>query len=156
MPGKLRCNKIDLNDKTSAEKVLKALANVEKRCYDLIVYDRYCFKVNGEDVPTEAGWYVILDNKDQPLYVGETKNLDYRLNTNDGSRDNFANPQRSSDSERNFIKKFNQIGVIPELKVFIITESELATKLGIHDKLSDLDRKNIEKLINLYRYTLFK
>ena len=156
MPGKLRCNKIDLNDKTAVEKVLKALANVEKRCYDLMIHDRYHFRLKGGVVPTESGWYVILDNKDQPLYVGEAKNLDYRLNTNDGSKDNFANPQRQSDPERDFIKKFNQIGAIPELKVFIITERELATKLGIHDKLPNLDRKNIEKLINLYRYTLFK
>jgi len=156
MPGKVRCNKIDLNDKTVVVKVLKALADVEKRCYDLMVYDQYYFRIKGGDVPTESGWYVILDNKDLPLYVGEAKDLNNRLNTNDGSRDNFANPQRQSDPERNFIKKFNQIGVIPELKVSIITERGLATKLGIHDKLPDLDRKNIEKIINLYRYTLFK
>ncbi|MEW6375155.1 MAG: GIY-YIG nuclease family protein [Thermodesulfobacteriota bacterium] len=54
-------------------------------------------------LPTESGLYIIL-NGTSPIYVGKAEDLNKRLNTENGSRDQFANPQRSSDIEGNFIK----------------------------------------------------
>ena len=111
----------------------------------------YYFQVTGSQLPNEAGWYIILDGT-QPLYVGKADNLDARLNTNDGSRDNFGNNKRQSDAERNFIKRFIEIGVIATPRVCIIRRSELAAAVQIsEDRLTDTDAGNIEKIINLMR-----
>lgn len=103
-------------------------------------------------LPSEKGWYVILDFNSKPLYVGQADDLNARLNTDDGSRDNFGNPKRSSDTERNLIKKILELRIFNGLKVCIIEESALCLELGLDpDVLTDLDRKNVEKLINIFR-----
>ena len=88
--------------------------------------------MTGSHLPGEAGWYIILEGT-QPLYVGKTGNLDARLNTDNGSRDNFGNNKRQSDSERNFIKKFIEIGAFVTPRVCIIRKSELAAVIGISE-----------------------
>lgn len=62
------------------------------------------------------------------------------------ARDQFANPQRSSDIERNFIKKYTELGLIQPLRVCIITE----TSLDI-EPLTDVDHGNMEKHLNIWR-----
>ena len=95
-------------------------------------------------LPVESGWYIILcDNS--PIYVGKAENLNGRLNTENGSRDQFANPLRSSDIERNFIKKYTELGLIQPLRVCILRESSLDVPM------TDLDRNNIEKHLNIWR-----
>jgi hypothetical protein len=96
-------------------------------------------------LPTESGWYIIL-NGTSPIYVGKAEDLNKRLNTENGSRDQFANPKRSSDIERNFIKKYTELGLIRPLRVCIVSESGL----GI-PALTDLDRGNMEKHLNIWR-----
>ena len=94
---------------------------------------------------------IILDST-QPLYVGKTNNLNARLNTDNGSRDNFGNHARTHYPMRNFIKKFMGIGAIEAPRVCIIRKSKLAAALGMPDsRLSELDVGNIEKVINLTR-----
>ena len=96
-------------------------------------------------MPAEAERYVLL-NGTIPLYVVVTDNLNKRLNTSNGSRDNFANQTRPSDAERNFIKKFCNTGVITALRVLIIRESSVSA-----NRLQKLDRKNVEKVLSLFR-----
>jgi len=57
------------------------------------------FSTLPETLPAEAGWYVIVADG-RPVYVGEADSLNGRLNSDNGSRDNFMNPQRTSDPER--------------------------------------------------------
>jgi hypothetical protein len=53
--------------------------------------------------------------------------------------------QRTSDPERNFIKKLSVEGIFPELAVWFVTEKDLSSRVGIKVPLSNLDRGNIEK-----------
>lgn len=72
------------------------------------------FKTIDRQPPEEKGWYIILHDG-KAIYVGIADNLNSRLNSDNGSRDNFGNPKRSP------------------------------------NELTDLDRKNIEKLIDVFR-----
>ena len=121
----------------------------ESKFYDLHISKKYYFKLDKE-ITTNPGWYIIFEN-DSSLYVGKAQNLNSRLNTENGSRDQFANPQRTSDPERNLIKKFSEIGMFNELRVLPINEETLCKKLGLEFPLSDLDRNNIEKFINIFK-----
>jgi hypothetical protein len=95
MPGRLRCDRINLNDQQAVIALLEALAKeASKRSnlHELQVQGRYYFGVSDGVAPASPGWYVICDENRRPLYVAEADNLDKRLNSRDGSRDNFANP----------------------------------------------------------------
>jgi len=88
----------------------------------------------------------------KPLYAGKADDLNKRLNTNNGSIDNFANKRRKADSERNFLKKFAELNILLNLRVCIIKERDVCLELNIDpNTLTDLDRKNVEKLINIFR-----
>ena len=96
------------------------------------------------------GWYIIYDENYGVLYVGVAEDLNKRLNTKDGTRDNFANPKRLFDPERNFIKKFIILGIIRP-KVICIREKDFLEISDIKtQRLSKLDRKNIEKFIRIF------
>ena len=110
---------------------------------------KYYFKLD-EEITINPGWYIIFE-KDNALYVGKAQNLNSRLNTENGSRDQFANPQRQSDPERNLIKKFSDLGIFNELKVLPINEETICKKMELEFPLSDLDRNNIEKFINIFK-----
>jgi len=145
--GILKCGNIDFNDTKQIKAIqtrIKLMLEDPKNYYPLEHTKHYYFS-SPASLPTESGWYIIL-NGTLPIYVGKAENLNKRLNTGDGSRDQFANPQRSSDIERNFIKKYAELGLIRPLRVCIITESSL----GIQP-LTDLDRSNMEKHINIWR-----
>ena len=145
--GILKCGTIDFNNTNQVQAlqakiqfILEDLTNY----YPLNHTKRYYFST---PVPLsmEAGWYIIL-NGNLPIYVGKAENLNKRLNTENGSRDQFANPQRSSDIERNFIKKYTELGLIHSLRVCIITESSLGL-----ETLTEVDRGNMEKHLNIWR-----
>lgn len=157
MPGILRCNLIKLNEKEIVEKLKKIIKEIisESNSYQIQVSKKYYFKLD-KDITKNLGWYAILDGNKQPLYVGKADNLNSRLNTQNGSRDNFANPKRKSDPERNFLKKFADLKIFDRLYVVIIDEQDLCNKLGIKFPLYDIDRANVEKFINLFREFLFK
>jgi len=53
---------------------------------------------------------IVADGR--PVYVGEADSLNGRLNSDNGSRDNFMNPQRTSDPERNFLKRLSDLGLL--------------------------------------------
>lgn len=152
MPGRLRCDELDFNDAQVVHRVivaLRRLALAPESSYPLKVCKRYYFSVPG-GLPTGAGWYVIGDAQTS-LYVGTADNLDARLNSGNGSRDQFANPQRTSDPERNFIKAFVAGGVLGPLRVTVIPESSLCAALGMAGPLTRRDRHNVEKVLNLFR-----
>ena len=94
---------------------------------------------------------MILEGQ-HPLQVGKAEDLNARLNTNNGSIDKFANKKRVFDLERNFIKKLNEARILQNLRVCVISEKALCSAIGINtDELTELDRGNIEKMINLFR-----
>ena len=153
--GTLKVNQIDLNY-AKAVKVLKQalqkLVNNPSSYHSLRFKPRYYFEVPDGPLPSERGWYIILDPDRKPIYVGKADDLNARLNTNNGSIDNFANQKRASDPERNFIKRFMELNVLSELRVCVIREMDIRLGLSLDsNKLSDLDRGNIEKLINIFR-----
>ncbi len=145
--GTLKCGNINFNDAKEIE-VLQAKIQLmlgDAKNYYPLEHSKHYYFSTCAPLPTESGWYIIL-NGISPIYVGKAEDLNKRLNTENGSRDQFANPQRASDIERNFIKKFTELGLIRPLRVCIITE----TGLGIQP-LTDLDRGNIEKHLNIWR-----
>lgn len=152
--GTLVIGQIDFNDANMVTKLrlaIQDLINNVSSYYRLRFKPKCYFEIPDGSLPPERGWYIILDGK-VPVYVGKANDLNARLNTNNGSIDNFANEGRGSDSERNFIKKFDELNVFNALKVCILREKELASKVGLNpNNLTDLDRGNIEKLINIFR-----
>jgi len=152
--GTLIVNKINLNDPNVVNTIRKAINKLVQEpssFYPLKFKPPYYFEIPNTKLPEERGYYIILEGK-RPLYVGRTENLNKRLNTNNRSIDNFARRGRKSDSERNFIKKFVETKVLSNLRVCIIKESDFCRKLKMNsDTLTDLDRENVEKLINIFR-----
>jgi len=155
MPGILRCDKINLNNSDIVNNLKDRLKEIikEAKFYDLHISKKYYFKLDIE-ITNNPGWYVIFE-KENPLYVGKAENLNSRLNTENGSRDQFANPQRKSDPERNLLKKFSDIGVFHSLTVCPLSEENLCSKLELEFPLSDLDRNNVEKFINIFKPYFF-
>jgi len=149
--GNLIVNKINLNDRKVIKKLIKVIGElVQTSCYYPLKFKPpYYFIIPGRKISSERGWYIILEGK-KPLYAGKADNLNKRLNTNSGSIDNFANTGRKFDPERNFIKKFANLKIFTKLRVCIITEKEICSKLGISN-LTELDRGNVEKIINIFR-----
>jgi len=157
MPGRLRCGVLDLSSPEVFGRVLDALMALVRepgRQFELRLKDRYHFTIPAGPVSSEPGWYVIRGPDALPLYVGTAENLDARLNSDNGSRDGFANPQRTSDPERNFIKAFLSASILSSVSVVVITEAELQSRLGSTKSLSKLDRQKVEKVANIFRARL--
>lgn len=158
--GTLVVDQVDLNDVNMVKNLKSAvgkLVNNSLSYYPLKFKPNYYFEVPSVSIPSDRGWYIILDDK-TPIYVGKADDLNARLNTNNGSRDNFANQTRQSDSERNFIKKFVELSVFSKLRVCILREINFCSESGFNsNSLTDRDRGNIEKLINVFRgYFIYK
>lgn len=155
MPGELRVNSLNLNKKESIIKLKRIISKILNRSdfKSLHISKKYYFKLD-ETISANSGWYMIFNEKEIPIYVGKALNLNNRLNSENGSRDQFANPKRTSDPERNFIKRFSDIGIISKLSVKIIDEKILCEELGLEYPLSNIDRDNIEKFINISRNEL--
>ena len=157
MPGRLRCNVVDLNKPATVKALLGALTSLARNkgnIFQFVIQNDYYFSIPAGAITSQAGWYVICDAQGRPIYVGTATNLNSRLNTKDGSLDNFANSQRSSDDARNFIKAFTSSGTISSLSVVVIAEPALCQQLGIQPPLSKLDRGNIEKVLSIFRATV--
>jgi len=158
MPGRLRCHALDVSAPEVLRRVLQAIDELIAEPGSkapLELRGRYHFRVRGLSLPTSPGWYVICGPDQSPLYVGTAEDLDARLNTDNGSRDGFANPKRTSDPERNFIKALLASGTLANASVVFFTEMALREKLGLPVPLEKLDRENIEKIINIFRANLF-
>lgn len=152
--GTLVVNSIDINEAEVINNLLSAIQSFvddPSSYYPLRYKPKSYFEIPNTSCPSERGWYIILNGK-MPVYVGIADNLNSRLNTDNGSRDNFANPKRGSDPERNFLKKFTELGVFDDLRVCMILERDLCSYLRIDPSIvTKLDRSNLEKLINIYR-----
>jgi len=152
--GTLKVGQIDLNDANMVNKIRLAIQkhiNNSSAYYSLRFKPRYYFEVLNGPLPSERGWYIILVDE-TPIYVGKAEDLNVRLNSNNGSTDNFAKQGRTSDLERNFIKKFAELSIFSGLKVCIIKEKDLCSDLGLDpNSLTELDRGNIEKLVSIFR-----
>lgn len=150
----LKVGSINLNDSSEVQKLQGAIQKIIESpnyYYPLEFKPSYYFTIPNGTCPKEQGWYVILSGQ-VPIYVGVADDLNARLNTNHRSLDGYAKKDRASDSERNFIKRFNELGIIMDLRVCVITEKELLSELGVGaDGISKLDRDNIEKFINIFR-----
>jgi hypothetical protein len=158
MPGILRCGALDITSPKIVENVfnaVKRIANNRSNKYKLQT-DGFSFNIAGGDISTEPGWYIICVDGNIPIYVGKANNLNYRLNTDEGSLDRFAERQRKTDSERNFIKALLKNHVIKNLYVVIIGISELNEYLKMKNPLNEIDMGNIEKFINIHRGLIFK
>ena len=145
--GTLKCGSIDFNSVgvvKTLQRTIQHILNDNSNYYDLIHTNNYYFSTP-VSLPTEAGWYIILCGS-SPIYVGKTEDLNKRLNTENGSRDQYANPQRTSDIERNFIKKYTELRLINPLRVCIVRKSHLNI-----NGLTDIDRNNMEKHLNIWR-----
>ena len=145
----LKCDQIVLNDPAfvnALDVTLKKIVN-QSKLYDLRVENKLYFKLD-EKITTDPGWYLIFSIANR-LYVGKADDLNGRLNTHENSLDNFANPKGPINNRRNFIKKLYDIGYFKEMKVLLIDELTLCTKMKLESPLSDLDRRNVEKFINV-------
>ena len=152
MPGILRCQNVNLNDPVVVRRVINALGDLAAQSkHSLEVRGTYHFAIPSGPITTVAGWYVICDESGEPLYVGTAENVDARLNSEPGSRDGFANPKRTSDPVRNFIKSFFKNGVLPSLSVITLSEPALCARIGIKAPLPKRDRENVEKVIDVFR-----
>ncbi len=153
--GVLVCDQISLNERRVAEKLYTSLRlglENPQRYAKLEVFRTYYFSTQ-PPLPQVPGWYLLLWGSER-IYVGKAQNLNSRLNSESGSRDNFANPKRRVDPARNFIKTFSRTGFFDSLRVCYFTEQEVCSWLDLKAPLSDLDRGNVEKFINLLRCPL--
>jgi len=111
----------------------------------------YYFSTPGHTLISDPGWYIILEDK-TPIYVGEAQNLNGRLNTTTGSCDDFGRRARTSDSQRNFIKKLSEAKLLSPLRVAVLSQPSLITEASLcASTFTKMDRKNIEKLLNIHR-----
>lgn len=156
--GTLKTQRIDLNSKSVVQTLITVASKLAERPPNkqrLEFSPSYYFSVPNGSVPASPGWYIIIWNS-QPIYVGTAQSLHDRLNTQNGSIDNFALKSRTSDSERNYIKKFLEIGIIADLEVLLLTEVDFVKLAGEHlctlpTPLSKSERQSIEKLLNIFR-----
>lgn len=155
--GNLKCGAVDLNDAAVVCSILvKANTHlaVSSSYYELTHKSPYYFTTPHRNPPSAPGWYIILHGNN-PLYVGDAIDLNKRLNSDNGSSDDFAKNARKSDSKRNFIKKLAELTVLDPLRVAVIPESALMDGVvARHKPLSKLDRRNIEKLLDVNRSRL--
>jgi hypothetical protein len=151
--GTLKVGIIDFNDEKKirlVRRTIQDLVSESSSYFTLRFKPPYYFEVPKRSLPSERGWYVILDSDNSPIYVGQAKDLNERLNTNNRSLDNYANQTRISDPERNFIKKLAELGFIRGMRVCMIRDSDLRLSLNL-GRLSKVDRDNVEKFINIHR-----
>jgi len=144
----LECDQIDLNDPAfvnALDVTLKKIVN-QSKLYVLHVENELYFKLD-EKITTDPGWYLIFSIANR-LYVGKSDDLNGRLNTHNRSLDNFASKENKN-NRRNFIKKLYDIDYFKEMKVLLIDELTLCTKMKLESPLSDLDRRNVEKFIDV-------
>lgn len=157
--AKLICGKLDLTDVDLVGCLLRAAAvalSSPAAWHRLEVHRGCYFRTPDGRLPTDPGWYVICDATQTPLYVGKSESLDKRLNTTNGSLDQFLNSRRTQDPTRNFIKALYSMGVISSLRVAVVLEPDLLQRVGIQGPLEDLDRGNIEKLLSLFRLVVIR
>jgi len=112
------------------------------------------FRTERTQPPSVPGSYVIVDLPGTPLYVGEAEDPDQRLNSSNGSLDNFNNSKRTSDPARNFVKHLVSTGMLDGLRVEVVEEVAVLTALGIDSRLTKLDRCKVEKLLGICRVGL--
>ena len=153
--GTLKTQRLDLNSADFVQALItavKAIAGEKKNRRDLRFSAPFYFAVPSGDVPEKAGWYIILGDG-KPIYVGTAGSLHARLNTLNGSLDSFAATSRMSDSERNFIKKFIEIGIVQNPEVILVTEEELFARirLPVPVPVDECERESVEKVINIFR-----
>ena len=144
----LECDQIDLNDPAfvnALDVTLKKIVD-QSKLYVSHVENKLYFKLD-EKITTDPGWYLIFSIANR-LYVGKSDDLNGRLNTHNRSLDNFASKENKN-NRRNFIKKLYDIDYFKELKVLLIDELTLCTKMKLESPLSDLDRRNVEKFIDV-------
>jgi hypothetical protein len=157
MAAVLRCGNLDLNDPELVRRLVQALSQIltdPGAWHRLEVRKYYYFQTLDGHLSTGRGWYVICDGMEMPLYVGQAENLDNRLNSENGSRDNFANPQRTNDNARNFIKALRTMGYIATLRVAVVCEPDLLRRIDFAEPLDNRDRANIEKILGLFRHAV--
>ncbi|WP_447860815.1 hypothetical protein [Nitrospira calida] len=157
--AKLICDKLDLNDIELVRRLLETVTAVlsAPAAWHALELHRECyFRTPEGRLPTDPGWYVICDAAKAPLYVGEAQNLDARLNNTNGSLDQFADSGRTQDPARNFIKALTTMGSIPALRVGIVLEPDLLSRVGVQGLLERLDRGNVEKLLGLLRHVVVR
>jgi hypothetical protein len=157
MPGRLRCDTLDLCSTDVLTRVIEALTSLAGKTSNrhvLEVKGKYYFSTPQGPLSTEPGWYLICSDDSLPIYVGTATNLNSRLNSDNGSRDGFADPQRTSDPARNFIKAFASSGALRSLSVVAITERDLMHALRLTQSFRKLDRENVEKIISIFRAKL--
>ena len=155
--GTLKYSSVDLNVLNNVQSIIGATQAELNKSVNYFTLQHTLpsyFSTHGIKLTSDPGWYIILDDK-TPIYVGEAQNLNVRLNTPNGSRDNFGHKARTSDSQRNFIKKFSEVQLITNLRVAVIVQPALITAAGLNAaSFTDRDRKNIEKVLNIYRSKL--
>jgi hypothetical protein len=152
--GTLKTGRLDLNDERvvkSCNEALGQIASRESSYYALRFKPQYYFETQGAEPPRSGGWYVILEAA-TPIYVGRADDLNGRLNSNHGSTDNFAKKERTSDAERNFVKKFDELGHFKRLRVYVFPQDEFFQSIGVDpSEVTNTDKENIEKLLNIRR-----
>jgi hypothetical protein len=129
----LKCGKMDLNDVEGPHRLVQALTQIiaDPTVWNrLEVHRELYFQTPDGSLPTEPGWYVVRDSQRTPLFVGQADNLDYRLNSTNGTLDNFANSQRKHDSARNFIKALRTMGYLSALYVAVVRDGESKLQAG--------------------------
>lgn len=155
--GTLLTGTIDFNDSKTIDMVRAAIAEIvadSNSYFPLEFKPSFYFYVPGSRLTSQPGWYVILNGR-KSLYVGKAGNLKNRLSSNQGSVDQFAKKTRSSEPERNFIKKFIELGIIANPRVCIVEVRDLADRMGLKpDDITPLDIANIEKFLNIFRHEL--
>jgi hypothetical protein len=143
---------IDFNNSVVVDWCLGVIIDAVRQAgrYRRLVVKHGKYFSTSEHLPKEPGWYIIVD-RGVPLYVGKAEDLDDRLNSNQGSLDNFAHSKRKSDPQRNFIKKFIDLGKFGSIWACFVTARELADALQAAVPLGELDLCNVEKFIDINR-----
>lgn len=148
---------IDVNERSVVNTLVSAARAVLSRAgswHRLEVRRARYFATPDGPLPHGPGWYVIGDRTGAARYVGEAGNLNARLNSDQGSLDNFANSNRASDPVRNFLKVFISTGLLGEPRVGVIEEAEILSVVGARTALSERDRCNVEKVLDVFRHEL--
>ena len=148
--GRLVFDSLDPNDAEVIGALLRVamleLAQPES-WHDVEVESTYYFRTPSTKLPSGPGWYVIVDASHTPLYVGESANLNLRLNSRNGSRDQFAHPKRATDATRNFSKRLASAGMLQGLRVGIVNEAAVLKELALGGSLS----KRIAVILGIFR-----
>ena len=153
MPGVLRCGVLDMSSPAIVARVINTVKTIARNASNKykLATDGFGFNITGGNITSDSGWYIICTEGNMPIYVGKANNLNNRLNTPEGSLDNFAARQRKTDSERNFIKLLLKHNAFKSLYVVVIPKLELEKELKLKTTLNDIDQGNIEKCINIHR-----